>query len=62
MDKKTVELDTPYTAEGRLMSTEFRLRPIRIQGRLYLDAFGRYWPMPRSPRWLRRVWAKLAGR
>jgi hypothetical protein len=59
MTKKTIELETPYTAEGRLAPIGFQLRPIRIQGRLYLDVFGRYWPMPQPRRWLRRVWARL---
>jgi len=62
MAKKTIELETPYTAESKLTPIGFQLRSIHIQGRPYLDAFGRYWPMPRSPRWLRRVWARLAGR
>ena len=62
MTKNTIDLETPYTAEARMIPGEFKLRFIRIQDRLYLDAFGRYWPMPRSPRWLRRAWAKLTGR
>jgi len=61
MTKNTIDLETPYTAEARVIPAEFRLRLIRIQGHLRLDAFGRYWP-PRSPRWLRRVWAELTGR
>ena len=61
MTKNTIDLETPYTAEARVIPAEFRLRLIRIQGRLRLDAFGRYWP-PRSPRWPRRLWRRLARR
>jgi hypothetical protein len=61
MTKNTIDLETPYTAEARMAPGEFKLRFIRIQGHLRLDAFGRYWP-PRSPRWLRRLWRWLARR
>jgi len=35
---------------------------VRRQGRWCLDAFGRYWFLPQPRCWLRRAWAKLAGR
>jgi hypothetical protein len=62
MTKNTIDLETPYTAEARMTPGEFKLYFIRIQDRLYLDAFGRYWPVPRSPRWPRRLWRWLTRR
>lgn len=58
---RIVPLDQFEEAKELHVLGDLSIPMLTINGRLHLDAFGRYWPMPQPGRLLRRAWTKLIG-